>query len=238
MSISEKGVVRFVVGIDTDRQKEPYREYVDGNGTIFDLRDRGFDEISYHFWDLPEELLDALQTEGLPFNVLDLGGGPLSRMVTEIADQYSLATAYNADPMAIPTVHPRVRIFDSEEPILDLPNDYFQVALSWQFLHYFNAGKELEYLGEISRVLAPGGVAFFDEGCIFSLPKATREEIGKDLSSKLLVGEKSFSSNGNAITNCMNPFSQIRLRNFIIMAKNPTSPNFERILQENLVSLS
>lgn len=150
----------------------------------FRLTDRTFPAINHYFGYLPSQFIEYLVGKlDRKLLIADIGGGKKSLCAQGIAEKYGdKAEVVNVDLIHVAEPHPgNVTPLKADACNIPLRTGGIDLALSFQFFpHLENDGqytKGMGVIGEIARILRPGGVALIDENYICGLPLSDRRFI-------------------------------------------------------------
>jgi SAM-dependent methyltransferase len=173
------------------------------------LRDRDFSTIDECFNPSISACVESrLNQWRRPICVLDVGGGALSVAAQGLAEKYpGLVEVTNLDPIlrAGTDKNDNVHAISGDVAEMKFPDGSFDVVYSYQVFHRLDPRRQILGLGEIARILKPGGTALIDEDIFSSLSSNDPD---------LIQAEKVFSLRLSS-----SQFARPRRDNFLLMEK-------------------
>lgn len=168
----------------------------------FLLTDRPFRHfINRFFQHIPKDAIEFFIRQGREVVVVDLGGGADGDTGNDIAETYPQISVVNIDLVAKPYRAGNFESVRGDICELRLPDKFADVVLSHQVLPFFFEDEGLQKhrraLGEVARILKPGGIATIDDE-VYSREgygSPVLEELQRGLGLSISIRRKSYGGN-------------------------------------------
>lgn len=140
----------------------PHWGILRGNNEAFLLTERSFYAVNQYFLGLPDILISEIEERKNQPVVVDLGGGRDGTSAGNIAANHPGVQVINIDIVALP--EEKGNYLSQAGSVIQNPLDHESVDLAYshQLLPFLHSSKRDQALGEVARILKPGGVAILD----------------------------------------------------------------------------
>lgn len=181
-------------------------------GEFFLLTERAFSRVNEVLGYLLSRLIEFYIGQSLmdQVRILDIGGGRDATAAREIASRYPSAQVENVDIVAINESSGNFTSRRGDACGLNLPDVSIDFAYSHQLFPYMsregNFARHIKAIGEVFRVLRPGGTGVIDFTDDSSLSGCVLRGVDREWDGRILPKRKSYGGV------------------FLLVAKNPVDP--------------